>query len=49
MADALVGADFLRGRRAWLSFSTQRIFVTPLETGPWIAMSRTANGLAPAN
>ncbi len=49
MADALVGADFLRGRRAWLSFSTQRIFVTPLETGPWIAMSRTADGLPPAN
>jgi predicted aspartyl protease len=49
MADALVGADFLRGRRAWLSFSTQRIFVTPLETGPWIAMTRTADGLPPAN
>jgi predicted aspartyl protease len=49
MADALVGADFLRGRRAWLSFSTQRIFVTPLETGLWIAMTRTADGLPPTN
>ena len=49
MGDALVGADFLQGRRVWLSFSTQRIFVTPLETGPWIAMTRTADGLPPAN
>jgi predicted aspartyl protease len=37
MGDALVGADFLRGRRVWLSFSTQRVFVTPLEHGPLIA------------
>ena len=37
MGDALVGGDFLRGRRAWLSFPTQRVFVTPLERGPWIA------------
>ena len=49
MGDALVGADFLQGRRVWLSFSTQRIFVTPLETGPWIAVTRTADGLPPAN
>jgi predicted aspartyl protease len=49
MADALVGADFLRGRRVWLSFSAQRVFVTPLETGPWIAMTRTADGLPPTN
>ena len=49
MGDALVGADFLRGRRVWLSFSTQRIFVTPLETGPWIAVTRTGDGLPPAN
>ena len=37
MGDALVGGDFLHGRRAWLSFATQRLFVTPLERGPWIA------------
>ncbi len=49
MGDGLVGADFLRGRRVWLSFSTQRIFVTPLGTGPWIALTRTGEGLGPAN
>ena len=31
MGDALVGADFLQGRRVWLSFATQRVFVTPIE------------------
>ena len=45
MGDALVGADFLQGRRVWLSFSTQKISVTPLETGPWIAVTRTGEGL----
>jgi len=40
MGDALVGADFLAGRRVWLSFSTQRMFITPLERGPWIAVTR---------
>ena len=38
MGDALVGADFLRGRRVWLSFSTHRVFVTPLpQSAPVIA------------
>jgi predicted aspartyl protease len=41
MGDALVGGDFLRGRRVWLSFSTHRMFVTPIEQGPWIAVTRT--------
>jgi predicted aspartyl protease len=41
MGDALVGADFLRGRRVWLSFSTHHVFVTPLERGPWIAVTQT--------
>jgi predicted aspartyl protease len=41
MGDALVGTDFLRGRRIWLSFSTRRVFVTPLERGPWIAATRS--------
>lgn len=37
MGDALVGADFLRGRRVWLSFVTHQMFVTPIEHGPAIA------------
>jgi len=41
MGDALVGADFLRGRRVWLSFSTQRVLLTPAELGPWIAVTQT--------
>jgi predicted aspartyl protease len=41
MGDALVGGDFLRDRRVWLSFSTRRVFVTPVEGGPWIAATRT--------
>ena len=48
MGDGLVGADFLRGRRTWLSFSTHRIFVTPLERGPWIAVTDAGEGIAPA-
>jgi hypothetical protein len=43
MGDALVGADFLQGRRAWLSFSTQRVFVTPLARGPWIAATQSGD------
>ncbi|HTI79093.1 MAG TPA: retropepsin-like aspartic protease [Acetobacteraceae bacterium] len=39
MGDALVGADFLKGRRAWLSYSTRRIFVTPLEPAPLLAVT----------
>jgi hypothetical protein len=27
VGDALLGGDFLRGRRVWLSFATQRLFV----------------------
>jgi hypothetical protein len=41
MADALVGGDFLRGRRVWLSFSTQQLFLGPPQRGPWIAVTRT--------
>jgi predicted aspartyl protease len=41
MGDALVGGDFLRGRRVWLSFSTRRVLVTPVPNGPWIAATRT--------
>lgn len=41
MGDALVGADFLKGRRTWLSFSTHRIFVTPLERSPLLAVTNT--------
>ena len=39
MGDALIGADFLRGRRVWLSFSTHRVLVTPIQSGPWIAVT----------
>jgi hypothetical protein len=38
----------MRGRRTWLSFSTQRIFVTPLVRGPWIAVTHADEGAAPA-
>jgi predicted aspartyl protease len=37
MGDALVGADFLQGRRVWISFASHRLFITPLEQGPLIA------------
>jgi predicted aspartyl protease len=30
VGDALVGEDFLRGRRVWLSFPTRQLFVSPL-------------------
>jgi hypothetical protein len=39
--DALIGGDFLRGRRVWLSFSTQRVLVTPLPGARAVAMTRT--------
>jgi predicted aspartyl protease len=41
MGDALIGGDFLRDRRVWVSFSTQQLFLTPLERGPWLAVTRT--------
>jgi hypothetical protein len=41
MGDALIGGDFLRGRRVWVSFSTHRLFLAPLEHGPWLAVTRT--------
>lgn len=30
VGDALIGQDFLRGRRAWISFASSQVFVTPL-------------------
>jgi hypothetical protein len=30
VGDALVGEDFLQGRRVWLSFPTRQLFVSPL-------------------
>jgi predicted aspartyl protease len=41
MGDALIGGDFLRGRRVWLSFSTHRVLVTPLPGAPAVAMTQT--------
>lgn len=49
MGDGLVGGDFLRGRRVWLSFSAHRVFLTPLETGPWIAVTQTPDNARSAN
>ena len=40
MGDALVGADFLQGRRVWLSYATNRVFVTPVERSAAIAEAR---------
>jgi predicted aspartyl protease len=37
MGDALVGADFMQGRRVWLSFATNRVFVTRIERTPAVA------------
>jgi len=45
MGDALVGGNFLHGRRVWLSLSTRRVFVTPLEQGPLLAA--TGSAIAP--
>jgi predicted aspartyl protease len=41
MGDALVGVDFLRGRRVWISFATNRMFVTPLDDNSAIADARS--------
>jgi hypothetical protein len=30
VGDALVGQDFLQGRKVWISFATRQVFVTPL-------------------
>jgi predicted aspartyl protease len=40
MGDALVGGDFLSGRRIWLSFATQHVYVSAVQHGPWIAVTR---------
>jgi predicted aspartyl protease len=40
MGDALVGADFLEGRRVWLSYATNRVFITPVERSAAIAEAR---------
>lgn len=42
MGDALIGADFFRGRRVWVSFATQQVFVTRLASGPLVT-ARAAN------
>jgi predicted aspartyl protease len=41
--DALLGADFLQGRRVWLSLSTQRIFITPVEQGRWLEVTASSH------
>jgi predicted aspartyl protease len=37
MGDALLGANFLEGRRVWVSLATNRVFITPIEQGSAIA------------
>ena len=37
IGDALVGVDFLKGRRAWISFATQQVYVTLL--APHVAIA----------
>ena len=37
IGDALVGAEFFKGRRAWISFATQQVYVTLLAPHPSIA------------
>jgi hypothetical protein len=45
---ALLGGDFLRGRRVWLCFATRRLFVSTGDT-PQIAMTGgVPAGLPPA-
>ena len=38
IGDALVGADFFKGRRAWIAFATQQVYVTLL--APHAAVAR---------
>ncbi len=40
LADGLVGTDFLAGRRLWLSYASQRAFITPITAAPAVAMAR---------
>jgi predicted aspartyl protease len=40
LGDGLVGADFLAGRRIWLSYASLRVFITPLGAAPAVAMAR---------
>lgn len=38
LGDGLAGADFMTGRRLWLSYASVRVFLTPLTTVPPVAM-----------
>ena len=40
MGDGLLGIDFLRGRRVWVSSATNRVFVTPIERSSAIATAQ---------
>ncbi len=42
LGDGLAGADFLAGRRIWLSYASLRVFVTPLGAAPAVAMAMAA-------
>jgi predicted aspartyl protease len=40
LGDGLIGADFLEGRRIWLSYASLRVFITPLGAAPAVALAR---------
>jgi predicted aspartyl protease len=40
LGDGLVGADFLAGRRVWLSYASLRVFITPITAAPAVALAR---------
>ena len=40
LGDGLVGADFLAGRRVWLSYAASQVFITPLSPVPPLAIAR---------
>jgi hypothetical protein len=48
LGGGLVGADFMAGRRIWLSYASLRVFVTPLGLPAPEAMERRARPDAPA-
>ena len=38
LGDALIGANFLAGRRVWLSYASQQVYVTTIEPPAPVAM-----------
>jgi predicted aspartyl protease len=44
LGDGLAGADFMAGRRLWLSYASLQVFLTPLTAVPPVAMTLGAAG-----